>query len=40
MFGRHVVLAARIANEATGGEILVSSLVREIIETRGGRDLR
>lgn len=38
LFGRPVVLAARIASEARGGEILVSSLVREIIESRG--DLR
>ena len=30
LFGRHVVLAARIADAARGGEILVSSLVREI----------
>ncbi|NMD23198.1 MAG: adenylate/guanylate cyclase domain-containing protein, partial [Actinobacteria bacterium] len=36
--GRHVVIAARVAGQATGGEILVSSLVREIVETRG--DLR
>ena len=35
LFGKHVVLAARIANEATGGEILVSSLVREIVDARG-----
>ncbi|HMK10069.1 MAG TPA: adenylate/guanylate cyclase domain-containing protein [Acidimicrobiales bacterium] len=38
LFGKHVVLAARIANEAKGGEILVSSLVREIVDSRG--DLR
>jgi class 3 adenylate cyclase len=38
LFGRPVVLAARIANLARGGEILVSSLVREIVESRG--DLR
>jgi class 3 adenylate cyclase len=38
LFGRHVNLAARIAGEAVGGEILVSSLVREIVEARG--DLR
>lgn len=38
MFGRHVNLAARIADSARGGEILVSSLVREIVEARG--DLR
>jgi class 3 adenylate cyclase len=35
LFGRPVVLAARIANQAHGGEILVSSLVREIVESRG-----
>lgn len=34
LFGRHVVMAARIANQAVGGEILVSSLVREIIDSR------
>lgn len=38
LFGRHVNVAARIANAARGAEILVSSLVREIIEARG--DLR
>lgn len=35
LFGRHVNIAARIAAEAAGGEILVSPLVREIIEARG-----
>ena len=35
LFGRPVVLAARIASQARGGEILVSSLVREIVESRG-----
>jgi class 3 adenylate cyclase len=35
LFGRHVVVAARIADAATGGEILVSSLVREIALGRG-----
>ena len=35
LFGTPVVLAARIANQANGGEILVSSLVREIVESRG-----
>jgi class 3 adenylate cyclase len=35
LFGRPVVVAARIANLAHGGEILVSSLVREIVESRG-----
>jgi class 3 adenylate cyclase len=38
LFGKHVVVAARIAGLAEGGEILVSSLVRQIAETRG--DLR
>lgn len=38
LHGRHVVIAARVAGQATGGEILVSSLVREIVDTRG--DLR
>ena len=32
------MIAARVAAEAVGGEILVSSLVREIVEARG--DLR
>ena len=35
LFGRHVVMASRIADQAKGGEILVSSLVREIVEPRG-----
>jgi class 3 adenylate cyclase len=35
LFGRHVVLASRIADAALGGEILVSSLVREIALGRG-----
>jgi adenylate cyclase len=35
LFGKHVILAARIANEASGGEIVVSSLVRQIIEAHG-----
>jgi class 3 adenylate cyclase len=35
LFGTPVVLAARIANQANGGEILVSSLVREIVESSG-----
>jgi class 3 adenylate cyclase len=34
-FGKHVNVAARVANSARGGEILVSSLVREIVEARG-----
>jgi len=35
LVGRPIVLAARIANQARGGEILVSSLVREIVESGG-----
>ena len=35
LFGQHVILASRIANLAAGGEILVSSLVKEIVSTRG-----
>lgn len=35
LFGRHVNLAARIANCAVGGEILVSALTKAILETRG-----
>lgn len=38
IFGHHVNLAARISDQAAGGEIVVSSLVREIVESRG--DLR
>jgi class 3 adenylate cyclase len=35
LFGRHVVIAARIADAAEGGQILVSALVRELA---AGRD--
>ncbi len=35
IFGRHVMIAARVASQADGGEILVSSLVREIASARG-----
>lgn len=35
LFGKHVMVAARIAGAATGGEILVSSLVHQIAEPRG-----
>ena len=35
LFGRHVILAARIADQARGGEIVISDLVREIVEPRG-----
>ncbi|MFN0072746.1 MAG: adenylate/guanylate cyclase domain-containing protein, partial [Chloroflexota bacterium] len=43
--GKHVVLAARIANQARGGEILVSALLKELTESSGdlqfdaGRDV-
>lgn len=35
LFGFHVNYTARVANEAKGGEILVSSLVKDIVEARG-----
>ncbi|MGQ0848820.1 MAG: FHA domain-containing protein [Actinomycetota bacterium] len=35
LIGYHVNLAARIADQAGGGEILVSSLLKEIVEPRG-----
>jgi class 3 adenylate cyclase len=35
IFGRHVIMAARLSAHAQGGEVLVSSLVREIVEPRG-----
>ena len=44
-FGKTVIVAARIAHEAQGGEILVSSMVRELAESTGqfafdsGRDV-
>ena len=34
-FGRNVILAARIAAQAQGGEILVSSVVKQLAESRG-----
>jgi class 3 adenylate cyclase len=37
-FGRHVIMAARISAAARGGEILVSSLLRDL--TRGVDDIR
>jgi class 3 adenylate cyclase len=33
--GRDVVLAARIADQASGGEILVSALLKELLSGRG-----
>jgi class 3 adenylate cyclase len=35
LIGRHVILASRIANAAHGGQILVSPIVHEIVDTRG-----
>ena len=32
-FGRHVNLAARIAGQAAGGEVLISSLLKELSES-------
>jgi class 3 adenylate cyclase len=34
-YGKHVVLASRIADEARGGEILVSSLLKDLTESAG-----
>jgi class 3 adenylate cyclase/tetratricopeptide (TPR) repeat protein len=34
-FGRNVILAARIAAQADGGEVLVSSLLKELAESSG-----
>jgi class 3 adenylate cyclase len=35
IFGRHVMIAARVGSQAQGREILVSALVREIASARG-----
>jgi class 3 adenylate cyclase len=35
LFGKHIIMAARIANLANGGEILASSITKEIAGTRG-----
>ena len=35
IFGKHVIIAARVGNLAAGGEILVSSLVWDITSARG-----
>ena len=35
LFGRHVNIAARVANLAAGAQVLVSSIVREITSSRG-----
>ena len=39
-YGRNVILASRIANQATGGEILVSSLLKELVESAGDLTFR
>lgn len=35
LFGKHIIMAARIANLAEGGQILASSLTKEITSSRG-----
>ena len=35
LFGTSVILAARVAAQASGGEILVSNVVRELVAGRG-----
>src|SRR5215218_797949 len=39
-FGRSVICAARVAAQAEGGEILISSLVKELVEGRGDVQFR
>ena len=34
-FGKHVVLASRIADQAKGGQVLVSSLLKDLTESAG-----
>ena len=34
-FGKNVILAARIASQALGGEILVSSLLKALVDSAG-----
>ena len=36
IYGKNVILAARIAGQAQGGEILVSSLLKELTESAAG----
>jgi class 3 adenylate cyclase len=35
-YGKNVILALRVAGKATGGEILVSSLLRQLVESSVG----
>jgi class 3 adenylate cyclase len=37
-YGKNVVLAARIADQARGGEILASSVVKQLTESAGDVD--
>jgi adenylate cyclase len=39
LFGRNVAMAARIAGQAGGGEILVSDAVRAVVDGAAGIDL-
>jgi len=34
-YGRHVILASRVADQAEGGQILASSLLKELTESAG-----
>jgi len=38
-YGSHVNLAARIANEAQGGQILVTGIVQQLVASRGDLDI-
>ena len=38
-FGKNVILASRVAGQASGGEILVSSLLRQLVESSIDRSL-
>ena len=38
LFGKHIIIAARVANLADGGQILASRVVREIASSRGDLD--
>jgi class 3 adenylate cyclase len=35
-YGKNVILASRVAGKAVGGEILVSSLLRQLVESSVG----
>ena len=35
LLGKHIIMAARIANLADGGQILASSITKEITSSRG-----